>query len=55
MTTTINRLEQLKMPLLCYDIDFKAIFNDEVNILAKIVFDITGKTIDEIKEIIKYQ
>jgi len=42
MTITKNRLEQLKMPLMCYDIAFKAIFTDEVNILAKMVSDITG-------------
>ena len=30
------------MPFMCYDIVFKALFIDEVNILVKIVSDITG-------------
>lgn len=30
------------MPLLCYDIAFKAIFTGEENLLAKMVSDITG-------------
>ena len=30
------------MPFMCYDIVFKAIFIDNVNILAKMISDITG-------------
>ena len=30
------------MPFMCYDLVMKAIFADEVNILAKMISDITG-------------
>ena len=30
------------MPFMCYDLVMKAIFTDEVNILAKMISDITG-------------
>ena len=36
------KLEDLSMPFMCYDLVMKAIFTDEVNILAKINSDITG-------------
>ena len=39
----INRkFKNLNLPFMCYDISMKAIFTDEVNILAKMVADITG-------------
>ena len=49
-TTKINatkskekiKLEDLAMPFMCYDLVMKAIFTDDVNILAKMVADITG-------------
>ena len=37
-----QKFRELKLPFLCYDIVFKAIFTDEVDILAKMVSDITG-------------
>ena len=37
-----KKLNELILPFLCYDITIKAVFVDEVNILAKMVSDITG-------------
>ena len=37
-----NKLNELSLPFLMFDISIKAIFIDEVNILAKMVADITG-------------
>ena len=37
-----KKLNELSLPFLMYDITIKAIFSDEVNILAKMVSDITG-------------
>lgn len=37
-----NKLNELSLPFLMFDITIKAIFSDEVNILAKMVSDITG-------------
>ena len=37
-----EKLYELSLPFMCYDISIKAIFTDEVNILAKMVSDITG-------------
>ena len=37
-----EKLNELSLPFLMYDITMKAIFTDEVNILAKMVSDITG-------------
>ena len=47
MTTICNKsinqkFNELRLPFLCYDSVFKAIFTDEVDILAKMVSDITG-------------
>ena len=36
-----KKLNGLSLPFLCYDISMKTIFTDEVNILAKMVSDIT--------------
>ena len=40
--TINNKFSELNLPFMCYDISMKAIFTDEVNILAKMVSDITG-------------
>ena len=37
-----EKLNKLTLPFLMYDISIKSIFVDEVNILAKMVSDITG-------------
>ena len=37
-----KKFNELKLPFLCYDIAFKAMFTDEEDILAKMVSDITG-------------
>lgn len=37
-----NKINEMKLPFLCYDIAFKAVFTDEENILTKMVSDITG-------------
>lgn len=45
MTTTEKtntKFGELRMPFICYDSVFKALFMDEVNILTKMVSDITG-------------
>ena len=45
MTTknkTNTKFGELRMPFVCYDSVFKALFMDEVNILTKMVYDITG-------------
>ena len=40
---TINKeFSKLNLPFMCYDIVMKAIFIDEVNILAKMISDVTG-------------
>lgn len=39
---TSTKFSKLRMPFLCYDVAFKALFIDEVNILTKMVSDITG-------------
>ena len=39
---TNTKFGELRMPFICYDLAFKAIFTDEVDILAKMVSDITG-------------
>ena len=36
------KLKDLSMPFMCYDLVMKAIFTNEVNILAKMISDITG-------------
>ena len=42
-TKDINKiLNELKLPFLMYDVIMKAVFIDEVNILAKMISDITG-------------
>lgn len=39
-----------ELPFLCYDIVMKAIFTDEVNILAKMISDISGIPYSELKD-----
>ena len=48
----INDVE-LNMPFLCFDTAFKAVFTDEVNILAKMIADITGIEYSLLKNNIK--
>lgn len=37
-----NKINEMKLPFLCYDIAFKAVFTNEETILTKMVADITG-------------
>ena len=39
-----------RYPLMCYDVVFKTLFSNHLNLLARLLSDITNKSIEEISK-----